>query len=191
MAVPVRLGLRHHPSRQRCPVLSELTLTRAAACIRNKHRELLCCFFGGGDQMILRRSWSQPRSRMMPGEGLSCLPCSSQPGGPCPFQAAPTPCIILAGMVKCHMHCPCATALAREGCHRGDTETWPNLGISSIDNLNLQQGKYYFERSWTVIKLGSMSGKWGLFYLLFQILLKRSRDSRSLFVLLSSLITML
>lgn len=73
----------------------------------------------------------------------------------------------------------------------GHSETWPNLGIFWINNLSLQQRESYSERTSTTIKLGRMGGKWDLFYLLFQILLKRSRDSRSLFVLLSSLITML
>lgn len=49
MAVPVRLGLKHHPLRQRHPVLSEMILMRAAAHIRNKHSELLLL-------LLLRRS---------------------------------------------------------------------------------------------------------------------------------------
>lgn len=41
MAIPVRSDLKHYPPRQRYPVLSEMTLRRAAAHVRNKHRELL------------------------------------------------------------------------------------------------------------------------------------------------------
>lgn len=71
--------------------------------------------------MFLRGSRSQPSSTAVPGERLPCVPCSSQPGGLALSKLSPCPASFLVGVVKRHMHGPCAVAPAREGCHRGDT----------------------------------------------------------------------
>lgn len=117
MAVPVRPGLKHHPPRQGYPVLSEVTLMRAAARARNKHSELLLLLHlrrrSNVSQRIQAAEWCQV--------SVSLPPLEQSVWGVCPFQAVPIPCIILAQILKCHMQCPCAMAPAKEGWHCGDT----------------------------------------------------------------------
>lgn len=77
MAVPVRLGVKHHPPRQRYPVLSELTLTRAAACIRNKHRELLLLLLWRGRSNVAQRILVPAKQQSDARRGSLLPPCSS------------------------------------------------------------------------------------------------------------------
>lgn len=120
MAVPIRSGLKHHSPRQGYPVLSEMTLTRAAAHVRNKHSELLLLHLrrrSNVPQRILISAKQQSDAR----RGSPVPPLEQPAWGACPFQSVPMPCIILAQMSKCHMQSPHATAPVREGCHHGDT----------------------------------------------------------------------